>query len=95
MPPWSNPCHPITASGLCASALGPFTSANLGEADVMVYLGHDTSGDWQQGIAALGTACNDQSWARPRKLSINEYQESESYFGGVSLLLLRILSPSC
>merc|ERR1712223_1487261 len=49
----------------------------------MVYLGHDTSGDWMQGIAALGTACNDQSWARPRKLSINEYQESKAYFGGL------------
>ena len=66
----------------------PFTSANLGEADLMVYLCHDTtSGDWTRGTAALGSACNDEWWAQPRRSSINEYQESKALFGEVSLLL--------
>ena len=67
--------------------MGSFTSANLGEADVMVYLCHDPFSVGFQGIAGISSACNDQSSGR---FSINEYQESKAYFGGVSSLLLSI-----
>ena len=65
-----------------------FTSANLGEADLMVYLCHDThSGDTTRGTAAISVACNHWSWAPPRRCSINEYQESKALFAEVSSLL--------
>ena len=87
MPQSSNPCHPLTAA--CQTyGMQPFTLANLGEADLMVYLCHDTtSGDWTRGTAALGSACNDEWWAQPRRSSINEYQESKALFAEVSSLL--------
>ena len=82
-----NPCIPLHAK--CGTkSMQAFTSAYLGEADLMVYLCDDThTGDSWTGMAAMSVACNDRSWAPPRRCSINEYQESKALFGEVSLLL--------
>ena len=87
MPKSSNPCWPLHAK--CGTkSMKEFTSANLGEADLMVYLCHDThSGDGTRGTAAISVACNNEWWAPPRRCSINEYQESKALFAEVSSLL--------
>ena len=74
---------PLTASESALDSLDKFTGSNIGEADLMVYMCHDTSSGREpcRGIAWSGTVCKN---TKKRASSITEYQTSQALFGQVS-----------
>ena len=78
MPPNS---WPLIAADGKINSLKPFTLANLGKADLMVYLCHDKSGEGSKGIAIVGAACKNSD---RKKASISKYRESKSKMAQVS-----------
>ena len=58
------------------------TKADLGSADLMMYMGYDSSNNGSIGIAYVGMVCRNAEYNRV-KASINEWRETHAKAGRV------------
>ena len=64
----------------------PITTANLGKADLMVYMAYDKDKTGPSGIAAGGTVCTTGAANIKEKQSISEWQKTVPLFAWVTSL---------
>ena len=64
----------------------PITAANLGKADLMVYLAYDKDEKGPSGIASGGIVCTTGSGNIKHKQSISEWQKTVPLFAWVTSL---------